>query len=98
LSPETSKSECNVQNSTTAPAYSKPATAKTAVYKPPAPPSLAVEMSVSQVRVKDYSLHIAGGKEEKEMEDFIPVASGKPSDLDLEEFLPVSNSDYNIFS
>jgi hypothetical protein len=98
LSPETSKSECNVQNSTIAPAYSKPATAKTAVYKPPAPPSLQVEMCVSQVKLKDYSLHLAGGKEEKEMEDFIPVAADKPSDLDLEEFLPVSNSEYSIFS
>jgi hypothetical protein len=98
LNPETSKSECHVQNSTAAPAYSKPATSKTAVPKPVAQPSLPVEIIVSQVRVKDYSVKLTGDKEEKEREDFIPMASNKPSGLDLEEFLPVSNSDYNIYT
>jgi hypothetical protein len=64
-----------------------------AVHKPVAPASLPVEISVSQVRV-----NVAGDKEQKEREDFIPMASGKHFDLDLEEFLPVSNSEYNIFT
>jgi hypothetical protein len=93
LNPETSKSNCYVQNSTTAPTYSKPATARTAVNKPVAPSSLPVEISVPQV-----SVNLAGDKEEKEREDFIPVVSGKHFDLDLEDFLPVSNSEYNIFT
>lgn len=42
---------------------------------------------------------LAGGKEEekKEVEDFIPMASDKPSGLDLEEFLPVNNSVFYLF-
>jgi hypothetical protein len=90
VNPETFKSDCRVLNSTTVPVYSKPVTAKMAVHKPVAAPSLPVEIDVSQVRVKD--------KEEKEREDFIPVVSDKSCDLDLEEFIPVSNSEYNIFT
>jgi predicted RecB family nuclease len=98
LSPETANPKFHAQSSTAAPAYSKAAVAKTVVYEPPAPPSFPVAISVSPVRVKDYAMHLMGDKEEKEMEDFIPVASDKPSDLDLEEFLPVNNLEYNIFS
>jgi hypothetical protein len=98
LNCETFKSDCHVQNSTTAPAYSKPATAKTAVHKPVAPPSFPVEIHVSQARVKEYSSKLAGDKEEKEREDFIPVPSDRSFDLDLEEFIPVSNSEYDIFT
>lgn len=87
LNPETSKSNCYVQNSTTVSAYSKPATANTAVHKPVAPSSLPAEISVSQVRV-----NLAADEEEKEREDFIPVGSGKHFNLDLEDFLPKNYS------
>ncbi|PNF32849.1 Katanin p80 WD40 repeat-containing subunit B1 [Cryptotermes secundus] len=88
LNPETFKSDCHVQNSTTAPAYSKPATAKTTVHKPVASPSLPVEISVSQARLKECSSSLGGDSDEKERDDFIPVMSDKSFDLDLEEFLP----------
>jgi hypothetical protein len=67
------------------------------VPKPATPTSLPVEISISPVRRENCLLNLAGGKEEKEVEDFIPMASDKPSGLDLEDFLPVSNSENNVF-
>jgi hypothetical protein len=58
------------------------------VQKPVAPPSLPVEISASQVRVKEYSSNLAGNKEEKETVDFLPVLSDKFFDLHIEGFIP----------
>jgi hypothetical protein len=85
-------SECYIPLPAAVPSYNKPAAEKIAVPKPTAASSFPVEISISSVRRENCSLNLAGSKEEKEMEDFIPMASDKPSGLDLEDFLPVSNS------
>ncbi|XP_021913295.1 katanin p80 WD40 repeat-containing subunit B1 isoform X2 [Zootermopsis nevadensis] len=95
LSVETARSECHVPPQTAAPtSYDRPTAGKTSAPKPPTPSSIPVEISISPVTRENRMSSLAGGKEEekKEAEDFIPMASDKPSGLDLEEFLPKNYS------
>jgi hypothetical protein len=91
LNAETCSSECHIPQPTAAPSYNKPSAPKTVVSKPAVPPSFPVEIRISPVRVENCSLNVIGGKEEREGEDFVPMASDKPSGLDMEDFLPVSD-------